>query len=377
MKNSIISLAVLASSVAAAPFRRQEQRNLVRRDAQVVTVYVTATQGAVLYNDQYGNPYTTTVEDVTPSPTPSPASSTTSSSSSAAVVPAASGSASTDDGDNSDGYDGESGYSIAYAPYNNDHTCKVASEVNSDMAEIAANGYKLVRIYGTDCGQIPLIMNAAKTNDMKVFAGIWDPSAASTEAQLLIDGVEATGSEWDRITAVSVGNELINAGGSSAIGPIVSGISTARSLLESAGYSGPVTTVDTWVALKEWAPQSSELCDAMDFIGANTHAFFDANTAAADAATFVSGKISELGQLCGGNKDVVITESGWPSQGDSNGEAIPSDDNQRTVYNGLRTEFADKKDKLIILSAFDDAWKPQNQWNVEHSWGVSRMWSSS
>jgi exo-beta-1,3-glucanase (GH17 family) len=70
----------------------------------------------------------------------------------------------------------------------------------------------------------------------------------------------------------------------------------------SAGYTGPVVAVDTFIAIYN----NPALCDASDYIAANAHAYFDGNVAASGAGAWVSQQAQKLSSICGG-KDVLIT----------------------------------------------------------------------
>lgn len=407
MRITILTLVGLASSAIAIPHHRRPHPHPVRRDVDVVTTSVIETQMAVLYVDQNGNPVSTTVEaeDALPtdptdptvnaadggrpwsspnsvggygepwamptsssqvySPEPSstpppqtteaplPSSYSPSDTSSASPPQSASPAGDADDGE-------IIGYTIAYAPYNADGTCKSESQINADVRDLKK--YGMVRIYGTDCNQVPWIMAAAETNDMKVFAGIFDVNNAAAEAQLLIDGAKGS---WSRIHSVSVGNEALSDG--TSLDTLMGAISTARTMLQEAGYAGPITTVEVYSKL--WEDQYKPLCDAIDYVAANCHPYFNAGETPENAGNFVRKEANDLRtKFC--DKDVVITESGWPTDGRANGLAVPGVENQRIAIKALSKEYSSDKQALVLFSAYDDPWKTDNEYGVEHYWGI-------
>lgn len=250
---------------------------------------------------------------------------------------------------------------LSYSPYNSDGSCKSQSQVDSDVS--ALSGYGMLRIYGTDCDQATTVIKAAKQNGMKIFAGIYDISQVESEAKTLIDAV---GGDWSAIDTVSVGNEVVNSGQGSA-SDVVAAIGTARSLLKSAGYNGKVVTVDTFSAIID----NPELCKASDFAAANCHAFFDADITADQAGQYVAEQAANVKQACGG-METVITETGWPSKGDANGKAVPSEANQKAAISSLRAHFS--KD-IVLFSAYNDLWKQNfdGSFNAEQYWGIYGM----
>lgn len=251
-----------------------------------------------------------------------------------------------------------SGRGITYSPYNGDGTCKSAGQISSDIEKI--KGYGSIRIYGTDCNQVPNVLSAVKANGMKLFAGIFDINQVTAEANNIISAAKGG---WDAFDTISVGNELVNSGAASA-SAVIAALNTAKALLRAAGYSGPVVTVDTFVALIA----HPELCQASDYAAANCHAFFDGGVEASGAGEFVLSQAQRVSAACGG-KHTVITETGWPSAGSSNKKAVPSPENQSAAVESLKKSFGDS---IILFTAFDDKWKKDTAFtfNAEQHWGI-------
>ncbi|OJD25659.1 hypothetical protein ACJ73_02969 [Blastomyces percursus] len=255
------------------------------------------------------------------------------------------------------------GLGVCYAPYRSDGGCKSEKEVDDDFSKL--DKYNVIRFYGVDCDQVPKIVAAAKKHNKKLFAGIFDINDLDNGLNTLIEGAK---SSWQIITTVSIGNELVNNGQASA-DAVVKAVNTARSKLRGAGYKGSVVTVDTFVALID----HPELCQASDYCAANCHAFFDPNTDASRAGEFVKEQMKRVSAAAGGGKKTVITESGWPKSGQSNGKAVPSKKNQQLALQSLRNAFANDDDAgLFLFSAFDDAWKKDNAgtFGSEKFWGI-------
>ena len=61
----------------------------------------------------------------------------------------------------------------------------------------------------------------------------------------------------------------------------------------------------------------------------------------------------------------LIEESGWPSAGQSNGVAVPSQINQATANAGILSSMGNK---CVLFSAFNDQWKNPGQHGVEQYW---------
>lgn len=255
-------------------------------------------------------------------------------------------------------------FGVAYAPYNADGSCKSASQVMDDFT-LLAKTYGLVRVYGVDCDQIPAVYAAAKANNLKIMYGLFSLDNLGDQVATLTDGIE---SDWSNVDTVSVGNELVNNGQASPQ-QIQDALTAARQLLSSAGWTGPVVTVDTFVA----ALAHPELCALSDYCAVNIHPFFDPNTPADQAGKFVLNMVQALRTKLGNpTARVRVTESGWPWQGSSNGQAVPGVDQQAAAISSIQSAFADNPEDMVLFSAFNDRWKvaAPETFYAEQFWGM-------
>jgi exo-beta-1,3-glucanase (GH17 family) len=266
------------------------------------------------------------------------------------------------------------GYGIVYSPYQANRDCKSQDQVNSDfeqiMAYASANGekYDFVRLYGADCNGPSMVLNVCEKYDLKIFAGIYNvltDDAMTTELALLVKQVSDSGKGWSRFNTISIGNEVVNMGQLPA-SAMAGKVSAARAVLNAAGYSGKVVAVDTAVAMI--AHGKDGLCDASDFIAVNAHPFFDGNVAAEDSGEWLLHQMQELSTVCPG-KPVWITETGWPTQGNSNGKAVPSVQNQKAALSSMKSTVTSN---VIWFTAFNDMWKENTAatFNAEQYWGM-------
>ena len=281
---------------------------------------------------------------------------------SAATSTAADSSPTQTDTPPSGGAPGGGAIGINYSPYHGDHSCKDTNQVKSDFDGFG--GYGVVRSYGTDCNQVPNMMNAAKSKNMKIMLGVFDIDNAAAEAGALVNGVKAAGGDWNMVHSVSVGNEHVNSGKATSA-QVVAALQTVKGTLKGAGYNGQVAIVDTFSA----TIQHPELCQASDYAAVNAHAFFNDQTSADEAGKWLQGTVQDVKAKCSG-KDVIVTESGWPSQGSSNGAAVPNKQNQQTAISSLTKAFSDGG--LFLLSAYNDHWKEDfaGSFGCEKFWGI-------
>lgn len=259
----------------------------------------------------------------------------------------------------SGGSSSSAGLGITYAAKRADASCKNQDEINKDFD--ALKDYSIVRIYDTGC-PVGLVLQAVKSHGKKLFAGVPDIGQVSSEVQTLIDACK---NDWGLIDTVAVGNELMTPNPPLASADqVVAAVNGARTQLRNAGYQGPVVTVDTSGAHLQY-PQ---LCEHSDYCAVNAHAFFNAQNDASVAGKFVLGQ-AEMVSSAHGGKNTVVTESGWPSQGQPNGKAVPSPSNQETAISALKSSFSGN---LILFSAFNEPYKQNNggTFGAEQFWGI-------
>lgn len=292
-----------------------------------------------------------------PAPSPSPVSSAaTSASSSPSVPPPTSG--------------GSSLHGVTYSPYKGSGGCKTKQEVDNDFA-LFAKDHGIIRLYGVDCDQVATAYAAAKKYGNKLFLGIFDISdLALTEAvSAIADGVK---NDWGIVDTVSVGNELVN-NGQVTPAQSLTALDKARTALRAAGYEGPVVIVDTFVAVLD----HPELCEKSDYCAVNIHPFFDGNVPAGEAGKFVTSTVSSVRRKLSTDKRIVVTETGWPWQGEPNHAAVPGMDQQSKAVSSIKGAYSSKPGDVILFTAFNDLWKKAdaNTFMAEQFWGMGGRYS--
>ncbi|CUS22683.1 LAQU0S06e03642g1_1 [Lachancea quebecensis] len=245
---------------------------------------------------------------------------------------------------------------ITYSPYQKNGQCKTASMVQSDIAQIHSFG--IIRVYDTDCEVLGNVVSAL-SGSQKIMVGIWNIE----KIQESVDDISvAFGSDFSKIYAVSVGNELVNSGQAS-VSAIQSAVSIARDLLGKIGFTGQIVTVDTLVAVSA----NPALCECSDFIAVNCHPYWDGNVEPAECGNWLQEQIASLRTKCGTVKQILITETGWPSYGLPNGKCTPSASNMQTCVSTISSLVGSQ---AILFSTYNDYWKPPGSHNVEQHWGI-------
>lgn len=261
-------------------------------------------------------------------------------------------------------------FGLTYDPFTGSQgnsRCKTDVEIADEFSRMSS--YKIVRIYGMGCNIVPLAIQNAKKNGQTIMGGAYLSNKGNGEDLSTVittwkDAInEHAGGSWDILKLFSVENERLNDHDMTA-SEIVDAIRRGRDELRGAGYNGPVGAVDTVPATID----NPSICKASDVVMVNCHPFFDQNTAADDAGTFVKGQIERVKTACDTDR-VIVTETGWPHQGDKNGKAIPSAENQAKAIASIRSEFSSD---VFLHNAFDSLWKSDwaSSFNAERYWGV-------
>lgn len=341
---SSLALSMLAGTALGAEHHVHERD--VEYVTHVQTKYITANRG------QAGATTQAVEQQSTVTTSPEVADHTS------VAVPANTGSAQSNNNNNPTHIEvGSAGaLGITYSPYSNDGGCKSESQIASEIAELS--GYSVLRLYGVDCNQVAAVNNA-KADGQKLFLGVYDVNQIESGVETM---AQALNNNWQDVVTVSIGNELVNSGQAS-VEQVGGYVQTGRSSLQSHGYTGPVVAVDTFIA----TINNPGLCDYSDYVAINAHAYFDGNVEASQSGEWALQQIQRVWTACGGKKDVTIVESGWPSQGGSNGKAVASPENQQSAVNSIKNVIGND---VYLFTAFNDLWKNPGYLGSEQYWGI-------
>jgi len=112
----------------------------------------------------------------------------------------------------------------------------------------------------------------------------------------------------------------------------------------------------------------SELIDACDVILVNCYPFWEGCNI--DQSTTYLKQMYAVTKLVANGKPVIITETGWPNQGDSLESAIPTEINAMRYF--IETSNWANKNKIpfFYFSSFDESWKVHHEGDVGARWGI-------
>lgn len=253
---------------------------------------------------------------------------------------------------------------VSYAPFRGAQTPLIptthisADQIAQDMAQLAKIS-DCVRTYSIENGldQVPGL--AAKVG-LKVMQGIWLGSDRLKNAAQISTVIGLTKQYPDVISAVVVGNEVLLRGEMTA-SDLVATIRSVKSQV-----SVPVTYADVW----EFWLRNREIYDAVDFITIHILPYWeDFPIRAKYAAAHVDSIRKRLAVAFPG-KEILIGETGWPSEGRMRAGALPSRTNQARVVSEILAMAKLEKFRVNLIEAYDQPWKRKLEGTVGGYWGM-------
>ena len=246
---------------------------------------------------------------------------------------------------------------MTYSPYQGDggdsNSCKSSGQISDDIQQIYDAGFNTIRLYSTDCEQLQAVNEKATALGMRIIIGIFFNSAGSAASDFedqMGDILNYFGKAgWSNIDLLTVGNEAISSGTADA--STLSGfLETARGKMSSSGV--PISTT---LIVSSWQ-NSPSLCNNVDMLAVNIHPFFsDSTVDPSDSGSYVEEQMSLTAAACGNSKTVVVTESGWPSNGGTYKGQTAGSSQQQQAITSLRG--SSKSSHIMYFANGNDMWK--------------------
>jgi len=202
-----------------------------------------------------------------------------------------------------------------------------------------------------------LIPKVAKDLGIKTLVGAWlgkdhDKNREELEnlIQLANDGL---------VDIAAVGNEVLYRKDLS-VDELLACIRQVKQALPNI----PVGYVDAYYEFS----QLPELADACDVILCNCYPYWEGT--AFEYSLRHMQQMYKQAREAGKGKPVIITETGWPSQGESLGNAVPSRINAMKYFINTQLWAMDEQVETFYFSSFDESWKVGAEGEVGAYWGI-------
>jgi exo-beta-1,3-glucanase (GH17 family) len=253
---------------------------------------------------------------------------------------------------------------VSYAPFRGEQTplqstAQIPGEqIAQDLAQLAKIT-DCVRTYSIENGldQVPAL--AAKVG-LKVIQGIWLGSNRLKNSAQISTVVGLTKAYPDVISAVVVGNEVLLRGEMTASDLAA----TIRSVKSQVAV--PVTYADVW----EFWLRNRELYDVVDFVTIHILPYWEDFPIRAKYAAGHVDAIRMRMAVAFPGKEILIGETGWPSEGRMRAGALPSRTNQARVVSEILSLAKRENFRVNLIEAYDQPWKRQLEGTAGGYWGL-------
>ncbi|AFL69023.1 exo-beta-1,3-glucanase [Sulfurospirillum barnesii] len=255
---------------------------------------------------------------------------------------------------------------LSYAPFGKDDSPfdipkgfrPSKEQMENDLAKLSTLT-KCIRTYSSvGLEELPAI---ARKNGLKLWLGAWVSSDASL-TQKEIDTVIALAKEYQEdVETIIVGNEALLRRDVSA-SQLVDYIERVKEALPDM----VVTYADVW----EFWNKHPEIAPSVDRVTIHILPYWEDKPISVDKALLhVKNIYNEMSQKIS-NKEIVIGETGWPSEGRMREGAYPSAVNQAIFTRGFVKMAEENGWKYNFIEAFDQPWKRISEGAVGGYWGL-------
>jgi exo-beta-1,3-glucanase (GH17 family) len=253
---------------------------------------------------------------------------------------------------------------VSYAPFRGDQTplspiARTSEEqIAQDMAQLSKIS-DCVRTYSNENGldQVPEL--AAKVG-LKVIQGIWLSNNRLKNLAQISTAVRLTKEYPATITSLVVGNEVLLRGEMTSTDLAA----TIRSV--KAQVAVPVTYADVW----EFWLRYREVYEAVDFVTIHILPYWEDFPIRAKYAAAHVDAIRRRMAVAFPGKEILIGETGWPSEGRMRDAALPSRTNQARVVSEILDLAKRENFRVNLIEAYDQPWKRQLEGTVGGYWGL-------
>ncbi|MDP3846081.1 MAG: beta (1-6) glucans synthase [Pseudomonas sp.] len=252
---------------------------------------------------------------------------------------------------------------VSYSPFGKDQSpfdqpfVLRSEQMDSDLALLATR-FKCVRTYSmTGLEAMPEL---ARKHGLKLMLGAW-VSSSPLDTEIEIKAlIQAANANPDVVDAVIVGNEAL-------LRKEVTGDQLVKLIAQvKAQVKQPVTYADVW----EFWLQHPQVAPAVDFLTIHLLPYWEDDPAGIDQALAHVGEIRQSFGNRFAPKDILIGETGWPSEGRQRETALPSRVNEAKFIRGFVQMAEQNGWRYNLIEAFDQPWKRSSEGAVGGYWGL-------
>lgn len=216
-------------------------------------------------------------------------------------------------------------------------------ELREDIGFISNLTYS-VRTYGVT-GSLKVIPEFCEKAGLDCYPGAWISKNKKDNEKEIQSLIQLSSQNLACIKALIVGNEVL-------LRQDLTEDEMIRYIAQvKASTDIPVTTAEPW---NLWL-EHPKLAESVDLILIHVHPYWE-RIPVNKAADYVLEKWQILKKAYLG-KTIVIGETGWPSKGDNNGQAVPSEENQEKFLSDFCALAKENGIEFFYFEVFDEKWK--------------------
>jgi glucan 1,3-beta-glucosidase len=253
---------------------------------------------------------------------------------------------------------------VSYAPFRDAQTPLLLTtqippeQIAQDLEQLAKIS-NCVRTYSIENGLDRVPEFAAKAG-LKVIQGIWLGSNRLKNLAQISTAVALAKEYPGVITSLVVGNEVLLRG-EMTTSDLAANIRSVK-----AQVSVPVTYADVW----EYWLRNREIYDAVDFVTIHILPYWEDLPIRAKYAAAHVDAIRKRMAVAFPAKEILVGETGWPSNGRMRDAALPSRTNQARVVSEILDLAKQENFRVNLIEAYDQPWKRQLEGTVGGYWGL-------
>ena len=214
-----------------------------------------------------------------------------------------------------------------------------------------------IRTYGVtdNLEQIPIL---CEQYGIDSYPGAWISRFACENKRQMDSLIQIAKLELSHVKGLIVGNEVLLRNDISEQ-QLITFITRAKNETNL-----PIATAETW---KDWLDHP-QLVDAVDIMFVHIYPYWD-HVAVEEGADYILEKWNEL-KTKYPDKTMVIGETGWPSKGESRGNAIPGEANQKKYLTDFVAMAKSNSIDYFYFEIFDEKWKSKFEGEAGSNWGM-------
>lgn len=251
-------------------------------------------------------------------------------------------------------------HGLCFSPYmegqNPDDLVQITDVQTADRLEFVRPHTNWIRTFSCSNGN-EVIPRIAHEKSLKTFVGVWIGKDKKSNELEISNAIKIAKEGY--VDMLAVGNEVLLRE-ELEVEELISYIRIVKEALPHI----PVGYVDAYYTFENYP----EIVDVCDVIFANCYPFWEFTSL--ETSLSYMKKMYAFAQKAAGHKKVIISETGWPTQGETYGDAVPSYENALTYFIQTQQWVKNEQIEIFYFSSFDETWKQLAEGEYGAYWGI-------